>query len=106
MKRCAAVIIWCVLVLAGCEGDRGMPAETQTAPARTEVEDNASEAVRVDTTSAARIPLCDGLGDPDTIDLLRPVGTGSARCAPLYAGLRSASRTYANFRSNTIVNHN
>lgn len=52
MKRFFAFIVWCVLVLAGCESDRGMPAETQTAPARTEVEDNASEAVRGETWTA------------------------------------------------------
>lgn len=61
-------------------------------------------AVRVRPTGATRILLRDGLGDQETTDLSLPVGLGSARCAPLRAGLRSASRTSANTRE-SIRNH-
>ena len=53
-------------------------------------------AVRACPTGAARIPLCDGLGDLNTIDLSSPAGVGSAR----YARLTDTSFTYE-----TTINH-
>jgi hypothetical protein len=53
-------------------------------------------AVRVSPTVAARFPLCDGLEDPDTIELSSPAGVGSAR----YARLANTRFTYE-----TIINH-
>jgi hypothetical protein len=50
----------------------------------------AQTAVRACPTGATRIPLCDGLEDPDTIDLSSLAGFGSVR----YAHLAKPSFTY------------
>ena len=62
-------------------------------------------AVRACPTGAARIPLCDGLEDLDTIDLSSPAGVGSAHYATLCAGLRSARLATTSFTYETIINH-
>jgi hypothetical protein len=61
-------------------------------------------AVRAGPTGAARITLCDGLAGQDTIDLSSPAGVGSARCATLCPGLRSARLATTSFIYETI-NH-
>ncbi len=62
-------------------------------------------AVRAIPTGATRFPLRDGLGDLGTIELSSPAGVGSARCAPLGAGLRSARLALTGFPYETVANH-
>lgn len=53
MKRFAAVIVWSVLIIVGCDGNREMPAESQTPSDRMEQRAAvAPEAARPDTSPA------------------------------------------------------